>query len=347
MDISKLEQLPRDVLWELAINLDYADIIKLCQTNKNLNQKLCQQDTFWRRKLLKEYPDYEQLFPKRLPTLREEYERANRFSNKIIADINVFLKDHVGMMTNYLSSQYFNDFRNAIIQIYKALMTIRKENFQDIDDYNDARMELIYERLRLIDNFVPGRSRILRNRRTPVEQRIFEHDYSEYFSDFIEELIAKFGKDEDEDKYFAQFVELPTIGDPYGLPVLPTVRLPPIRMPGAPLGSPPGSPRLPTVERLPVLGEVPLHPLMPPRNQGDQRLPTMQLPVIGQPPGSPRLPTVERLPVLGEVPLPTRNRDELEPRDQRLPTMQLPVVGQPPVRLPTMQLPSIPGSPRL
>ena len=48
--------LPKDVLALLALELNYPDIIRLCLTNSRFNQIVCQSDSFWRNKAIKEYP---------------------------------------------------------------------------------------------------------------------------------------------------------------------------------------------------------------------------------------------------------------------------------------------------
>ena len=54
MDISSL---PKDVILLLALELNYPDIISLCQTSSRFNQLVCQSDSFWRNKMLRDYPD--------------------------------------------------------------------------------------------------------------------------------------------------------------------------------------------------------------------------------------------------------------------------------------------------
>ena len=51
-----MEKLPKDVLVMLAIDLDYADILKLCTSSSRINRMVCQNDYFWRSKLYKTYP---------------------------------------------------------------------------------------------------------------------------------------------------------------------------------------------------------------------------------------------------------------------------------------------------
>jgi len=56
MDINK------DILIKLALDLDIPDLISLCRTNKSINNKICNNNNFWRIKLNKEYPNTIGLF---------------------------------------------------------------------------------------------------------------------------------------------------------------------------------------------------------------------------------------------------------------------------------------------
>ncbi len=55
MDLNKLENLPRDVLFYFAIEFDLPTVYNLCRTSSKLNQKLCQSDEFWSQRLFHDY----------------------------------------------------------------------------------------------------------------------------------------------------------------------------------------------------------------------------------------------------------------------------------------------------
>ena len=56
--ISKIETLPKDVLFTLALELDLPSLMNWCQTNAKINDKVCNNSDIWQRKLLNDYPDY-------------------------------------------------------------------------------------------------------------------------------------------------------------------------------------------------------------------------------------------------------------------------------------------------
>jgi hypothetical protein len=55
-----MEYLPKDVLVLLAMEMSYPEILKFCQTNKNINRAVCKNNYFWRNKLYKDYPSLEE-----------------------------------------------------------------------------------------------------------------------------------------------------------------------------------------------------------------------------------------------------------------------------------------------
>ena len=51
-----MENVSKDVLFMIAIDMDYPDILKFCSTSKRINRDICANNNFWRNKLYKKYP---------------------------------------------------------------------------------------------------------------------------------------------------------------------------------------------------------------------------------------------------------------------------------------------------
>jgi hypothetical protein len=51
-----MERANKDVLIELALNLDPPSLTRLCQTSKRMNEIICDNEIFWRKKIEKERP---------------------------------------------------------------------------------------------------------------------------------------------------------------------------------------------------------------------------------------------------------------------------------------------------
>ena len=56
--MSNFDLLPKDILIELAIELDLPDIIKWCSLSKKFDSLTCKNDVFWRRKFIHDYGGY-------------------------------------------------------------------------------------------------------------------------------------------------------------------------------------------------------------------------------------------------------------------------------------------------
>lgn len=53
----KLENIPKDVLAQIALELNLEDIVRLCQTNKKFDNIICKSDSFWINKSKKDFPE--------------------------------------------------------------------------------------------------------------------------------------------------------------------------------------------------------------------------------------------------------------------------------------------------
>ena len=53
-----MENASKDVLFTIAMDLDLPSLLRWCQSNSKINRDVCQNDTVWRSKLLKDYSDY-------------------------------------------------------------------------------------------------------------------------------------------------------------------------------------------------------------------------------------------------------------------------------------------------
>src|SRR5665647_3930808 len=52
-----MEDITKDILFKVAIDLNLSDLLHLCQTNRRFNNLFCNNDEFWRIKLYREFPE--------------------------------------------------------------------------------------------------------------------------------------------------------------------------------------------------------------------------------------------------------------------------------------------------
>lgn len=81
-----MEKLNKDELILLALELDLGSILKFCASSKRFNEKICQDNNFWRRKLDKERPGIVAILPsdnyREIYTNLVKYEKKQIFANK-------------------------------------------------------------------------------------------------------------------------------------------------------------------------------------------------------------------------------------------------------------------------
>ena len=53
-----MDHLPKDLLIELALDLDLPEVIKFCGTSQRINKTVCESDIFWMKRFIRDYGDY-------------------------------------------------------------------------------------------------------------------------------------------------------------------------------------------------------------------------------------------------------------------------------------------------
>jgi ankyrin repeat protein len=53
-----LENVPKDLLIQMALEYDLPTVFHLCQTNRNFNTILCDNETFWRKRVVRDFGQY-------------------------------------------------------------------------------------------------------------------------------------------------------------------------------------------------------------------------------------------------------------------------------------------------
>ena len=86
-----LEYLPYEKLLEIAWNLTYDDIMHLCQTS-NVLDRICEDDYFWKKKLEKDFDDYE---------IDNELNFRKNYENVLSVHILTFFSKYKNENNNY------------------------------------------------------------------------------------------------------------------------------------------------------------------------------------------------------------------------------------------------------
>jgi hypothetical protein len=119
----EMENLGKDVLILLAMELNYGDILKFCTSSNKINNIVCKNNHFWRNKLYKDYPSYTFSKNYTLENFREIYEQMmemdklleNTTVTRMIGyNTAVFLKPE---MINFLTNVDFGNIKGTNIPI--------------------------------------------------------------------------------------------------------------------------------------------------------------------------------------------------------------------------------------
>jgi hypothetical protein len=127
-----LEQLPKDVLIELAMELPLKDVTKLCQSSARFNESICNSNIFWQKKVLRDFNvlvDVNQA--KRIyKEIVENRKRCLELQNKYRQDR--VLTSLFNMYNIYLSSKEFEPY-------YLEPKKLARNYLGDKFSYNDGK----------------------------------------------------------------------------------------------------------------------------------------------------------------------------------------------------------------
>ena len=146
-----MENLPKDVLTLLALEMDLPSIISFCSSNKRINNTICKKDIFWRNKIEKERPIFLKTFSNVLNAIsfRQLYQKLqgeNIYTIKIndkFYNIKGNFKEDDFNNINYFEENYF-EFLGKRIQIeYWLVSTNNHEYTFEKDFICDTREEAL------------------------------------------------------------------------------------------------------------------------------------------------------------------------------------------------------------
>jgi hypothetical protein len=137
-----MDSLPKDVLSEMALNLSPPDLIKFCATAKRQNKSICESETFWRRKLERDYPEeFLEFYQKGVPVKNPKAVYIKRFTffwKKIEEFAENFIDEvFTTGFKKFLTEEYRQELFKAIYDIFEVSKKMDEDGniFDLIDDY--------------------------------------------------------------------------------------------------------------------------------------------------------------------------------------------------------------------
>jgi len=171
-----MEKLPKDILIEIALDLDLQSILGYCLSSKYINEKVCENKNFWVNKLYKDFNiDHREskLSAKKyyleLNNLLKKYDLDALLSYGLKNDRNDLIKIAINKNAN-LTDFNFNDFQKIKLLDEKLIDILFNEKakatknifgfynlLKNIDD-KDKKFQILYY---LFDFILPKTSKII------------------------------------------------------------------------------------------------------------------------------------------------------------------------------------------
>ena len=128
-----MEQLPDDILFIIALNLDLPEILELCTVSSKLNAKICSNDIFWIKRLQQDYDIYYyKLFPDREYSPKTVYEYYEIVLYTLIEDLpQIYWPLYIKLMLQ----KRLKDTLYVKLMLQKRLKDTLKDTFTDNKTY--------------------------------------------------------------------------------------------------------------------------------------------------------------------------------------------------------------------
>jgi hypothetical protein len=137
-----MESVPKDLLFDIALNLNTLDLINFCKVQKRHNQYICNSERFWKTKLLKDYPNYEEIGNKQ-DSFKYEYIKVHLFYTFIDRKAQELINKYFGDAQVYMNkNKYIEDFRKNFLNMY--LFVLRHIKVKDDKIDSDSLYEAVY-----------------------------------------------------------------------------------------------------------------------------------------------------------------------------------------------------------
>ena len=115
-----MENTSRDILFQIGIALDLPDLLRLCQSNKEINRKLCQQNAIWYYRLRKDFNEY--LDWNKYPKFKPIFEKSKREYYIFLYKLN-----KIKTVWNLTDNLYQLYYLQGLDLTYKLIKIIPKE----------------------------------------------------------------------------------------------------------------------------------------------------------------------------------------------------------------------------
>ena len=152
-----MNTLPKDVTVEIALNLKPVDLVKFCVANKKTNSRICDSKDFWRRKLVKDYPDEMKEIEEDavLENPKKIYMQRFRY---ISAKIEEFMEQMISIIfedfEKFLNDKYREHAFDILYELYEIFPTLMSRKLDEYpnEEVRNITLDVFFD---FTDDFFP------------------------------------------------------------------------------------------------------------------------------------------------------------------------------------------------
>ena len=138
-----MQTLPKDVTIEMALNLSPPDLVSFCSASKTQN-RVCNSDDFWRRKLQRDYPEK---FLEGIKNPKEIYIKKFTYVSRRIEKllIEVIRESFPENFYKFLTTEYKDELYTRLYKIYEMMKNEEIEGQEEYDEIIEQLQDYIPE----------------------------------------------------------------------------------------------------------------------------------------------------------------------------------------------------------
>jgi hypothetical protein len=181
-----MERLDINTRQEILLNLNPSDLIKYCSVNKKANKEICVSDTFWRRKLEKDYPqEMAEVRKKGIDVIKNPKEIYIRRFTSVAYKIEKFIPELIDFNFGKRYNEFLSDdYKKKLFEaIYRGYENIKDYDYsQSPNERKDIQEDIMIDE---IADFLPS----------PEGYEITYGQVNDFFSvimrNFIDEILKE------------------------------------------------------------------------------------------------------------------------------------------------------------
>ncbi len=127
-----LKNQPKEIIMKIALDMDYDDIVSLCNSDPKMNKFISKNEQFWENKFKKDFNEPLNYFE--YYKIKKENQKTKK-ENQEIKNISSFISEFLDWKFKFNSLNYDNQ-----ISLYRILISFFDPIIKNIDTFNQKRV---------------------------------------------------------------------------------------------------------------------------------------------------------------------------------------------------------------